>query len=203
MAIPFDREGSFRGVITEYALQDTQNSKSIGVACKFQVHEFFNHELEQWEDWRSFDMEGYGTTWIIKKDGTLNSSAIESLIKSTGWDGDVLSIIEQRFQPTPCQWSTKAEQYEGNTTFRPNFLAPYDAVPGGPGLRKIDDQKGRSLASQYGAQLRAIAGNAKAKAAPAGRPSAPPPVQNPPQGAVAAPPAQVEANANRTGDIPF
>lgn len=199
-SIPFDREGSFRGVITEYALQDAKNSQSVGVACKFVVHEFWNPELEQWEDWRPFNMEGFGTTWIIKKDGQLNSSACESLIKSAGWDGDLNAIAEQRWQPKPLQWNTSAEAYEGKTSFRPNFLSEYDAAPGGPGLRHMDGAKAQSLAAQFGAQLRALAGNAKAKAAPTGKPTAPPAAPKP---APAPAPAAVAANAERSGDIPF
>jgi hypothetical protein len=169
----FDREGTFRGEIIEYALQDAKDSQAVGIGLKVRVHEAFNFENETWEDWRQWCMEGYGAVWIIKKDGTVNQNSAESFIQATGWSGNLNDIATGEFQPHPIQFTVKAEQYKGQTQYKVGFIKPYDASPS-RGMRKMDNTKAQSLQAALGGQLRALAGNVKAKAPPAGKPPVPP-----------------------------
>jgi hypothetical protein len=172
--VNFDREGTFRGEVLEYALQDTKETKSVGVVLKLLVHDFYNRETEMWEDWRQFQMEGYGTVWIVKKDGAVNEPAAASLVEAAGWSGNLNDITTNEWRPEPLQFDVKHEVYKNQDQFKASFIKPYDATPGG-GLRAMDGKKAQGLQSALGAQFRAIAGNVKAKMPTAGsKPPAPP-----------------------------
>lgn len=170
----FDREGTFRGEVLEYALQDAKDTKAVSVVLKLLVHDFYNRETEMWEDWRTFQMEGYGTVWIVKKDGAVSDRAVESLIEAAGWSGNLNDITTNEWRPTPLQFDVKGETYKGQQQFKAAFIKQYDATPGG-GLRNMEATKAQSLQAALGSQFRAIAGNVKSKMPPAGsKPSSPP-----------------------------
>lgn len=172
-AMNFDREGTFRGEIIEYGLQDAKESKSVAVVVKCQVHEAYNFETETWEDWRQWNMEGYGNVWVIKKDGTINEKSAESLMRHAGWSGSLNDIVTGDWKPTPVQFVVKSETYKNQTQYKVAFINGYDSTPGG-GIRSVDPDKAKELQLSYGSQFRALAGNVKAKEPPKGKPSAPP-----------------------------
>ena len=75
MATQIDREGNFRGYITDYALaaSKTDGSKATAIRIQFQITEYYNRETEEWEDWSAFDFSVYGSIWLVKKDGAINT----------------------------------------------------------------------------------------------------------------------------------
>lgn len=165
MSIPCDREGSFRAEITEYGLKEADSG---AVAVTIRVHLLEMYSDGQWEDWRQYDVEAFGDVWIVKKDnGGLNAKAVESLMRHTGWNGDIDSIVHGTWQPTPCQVAIKADTYENVTRYRVSFINDYDRVPGAVG--NVTEDKAKQLASKFGPELRALYGNvARNGAAPAG-----------------------------------
>lgn len=175
MAHEFDREGEFRGEIIDYGLQKARESESLSVALKVRILEAYNFETEQWDDWRAYEpYEGFGNVWIIKKDGSPNQNAIESLVKFAGWSGDIAEIVHKQWKPTPIRFSVAADTYKNETRYKVGFLGDYNSVPVF-GIKSIAPDEAKSFQAKYQSQLRAIASGAKRNsAAPSDRPPAPP-----------------------------
>lgn len=200
--IPVDRKGDFRAEIREYGLQK-KDSGSVGIRMKFQLTECWNAEGEAWDDWRDHNVEAWGTSWIVKKDGTINQTAVESLIKNAGWDGDLASIVNNTWKPAPCQVSTEENVYNGVTSYPVNFINHYDRTPGA-NVGNVTADGLKELQTRFGSALRAVAGNAKRNTAP------PAPVNGkggpkaPPKREAAVPVAEtVPPGANENDEIPF
>ena len=199
----FDREGEFRGEILEYGLQKARDSQSVAVVIRARIHDQYNFDAEAWESWREYvPYEGYGNIWIIKKDGTPNEGAIQSLVKFAGFSGELSDIVHKLWQPTPVRFSIAADTYKGETRYKIGFLGDYNTAPSA-GIKSIDEAEAKALSARFGSQLRAIAGTAKRAAAPSGdKPASPPPRSAPPS----APNNQRVSNADGTvnkDDIPF
>jgi hypothetical protein len=186
-----DRTGWFRCRITDYGLEEAESGS---VAVNFTAHltEIWNADAKVWEPWEEFQMEAPGAVWIIKKDGTANEKACESLMKNCGWDGSLSSVVNKTWELTPFQGEVKADTYKNVTRYRIEWLAPFGATPGAGAMNTVDDSKLKSLEAKYGSSLRALAGNVNRNKASGGtKPPAPPP------------PAAV-APATRSADgIPF
>jgi hypothetical protein len=169
---PCDREGTFKAQIESYGLKEMETG-SVAVAIRANLLECWSGE--GWDAWSEYQMDATGDLWIVKKDGTLNSSQVEALIKCAGWDGNLESITNETWKPTPCQVVVQRDDYKGQTRFRIAFINDIDRTPGAFG--NVDAGKAKELQARHGAALRALAGNAKRNGAPAptGKPATPPP----------------------------
>lgn len=157
-----DREGDFRGRITEYGLRKLDS----GAVC-LSIHAALEEKYEEgeWQDWQQYEYTAAGDVWLVKKDGTINEPAARSLVECAGWDGEFSSLSQATFAPKPCQFTIKTDTYNGETRYRISFVNPFDRTPGGGGLGNVDTKAAASLDSQYGSQMRALFGNAKRNAA--------------------------------------
>jgi hypothetical protein len=158
-----DRAGIFRCQIVEYGLYEPE-SGAVGVSVLARLDEVWNQETKEWENWRQYDVTADGTIWVIKKDGTINAQASESLIKSAGWNGSLEGCRDGTWQPTPCQFVVKEDDYNDDVRYRISFVNNYDRTPGAVG--NVSADRAKALQTQYGAQFRALAGNANRNAAP-------------------------------------
>lgn len=176
MAKELDRGGHFRATIDSYGLEKSKTSNAHAVVIKCTVLEQYDFDSDAWVDWRSFEPhEVWGRIWIIGKDGKVNATAAEALVKNAGWDGDILSIQNQTWQPFQCSVSVEESTWEGKTSFKVGFVNGFDETPSGK-LGNVDEVSAKQLATQFGASFRAIAGSVKQNAAavPNGKPAAPP-----------------------------
>ena len=173
MSNPVDRAGTFRGNINEYGLKEFE-SGSVAVAIRVYLTEYWNDIDKIWVEWHEFDHEAHGDIVIVKKDKTLNQNAVNSLIRNTGWDGDIESIQSNKWAPTPIQVVIKEDTYNGETRLKIAFVNEFARTPGGLGAN-MSPEKAKQLQMQFGASLRAIAGSAKTNGTkPNGAPPAPP-----------------------------
>lgn len=172
MPQPVDRVGDFRGTIIEYGLREYE-SGSVAVAIVAQLDELFSDD--QWHPWGEYQMEATGYIIIIKKDGSTNQKQIEALCQFAGWDGSITSIVQGQWKPTPCQFNIKENVYQGQTSYRIEFVNAFDRTPGGA-LNNVDESKAKDLQARFGSSLKAIAGNVKRNAPPVNgsKPAAPP-----------------------------
>jgi hypothetical protein len=186
MTTALDRSGTFRAEITDYILMAPFPSGSIPVDITVRLTAMWDPdegEGGEWVPWAEFEMDATGLQWIIKKDGGLNESTVHNLIDHAGWDGNLDSISNRTWQPTPCQVVCNEEGDEkrrkdndqyGRSNFSIDFVNAHDAIPGG-GKREMAPEMAKQLQTRHGAALRALAGNTKRNAtAPKGKPSAPP-----------------------------
>lgn len=194
-----DREGVFRGTISEYGLKEF-DSGAVAVKFRADLAEIWDAANQAWHPWAEYEMEVFGDAFVVKKDGTLNEASVNSLVKNAGWDGSFHSITDGKWQPTPCQFTVKRSEYNGKTYYNAAFINGFDDIPGGGALPKLDEDKTKSLDKRFASQLRAIAGNKMRNQAvppPADKPSAPPkPAANATKQRETVPPAAGD-------DIPF
>lgn len=181
MSVALRNPGEYRGRVFEYALieKKTADGKFNGLSLSIKVSadevwmEPEGGGDQQWLDCSSWDGHGEGYLVLVKKDGKINESQVQRLLKCAGWDGDFESIAEHRWQPKPIRFDIREDPYQGQINHRINWINDYDSDPGGGG--NVDVDRARSLNGQYGAALRALRGNLDraAKPAPAGKPATP------------------------------
>ena len=160
------------GEVLNYGLKKFEGSTSVAVALHVRLTELF-HEGE----WFQVDQECYGDIWIIKKDNKgINQRSVESLVNHAGWDGNLESIANGTWEPTPFQVTTKADEYQGNVSYKINFVNGFNDKPrGGGSLGSATADDAKQLQNQWGSQLRALAGNRMRPQPPAAsKPAAPP-----------------------------
>lgn len=199
-----DREGEFRGVISAYGIYNAE-SGALGISLVGDLQDLWQPPADgadgYWCPWGEYQMQAEGTVWIVKKDGTPNLAGIESLCKYAGWDGELSSIAEESWQPTPARMSVKKESYEGKERFKLAFLNDFNREPGSKG--NVDPDKARELQTRFGSHFKAIAGTvAQSKSPPpAGKPSSP---KRPAAGVPANQASNARKAAAETGEqVPF
>lgn len=168
-----DREGTFKAQIQSYGLKEMETG-SVAIAIRANLLACWNGE--GWdEDWVQYDMEAAGDIWVVKKDGTINKPAVDSLVKCCGWDANLESILNETWKPSGCQVVVKANEYNGQISYKISFINALDRTPGA--MSNVDANKAKQLQAKHGAALRALAGNAARNGAstPATKPAAPPP----------------------------
>jgi hypothetical protein len=164
--------GHYRGTFIEYGLRKTEGT-SVAVSVVAMIDDYWDDELQQWIDCRSSEYTVRGESWIIGKDNKgPNRNAIESLVRYSGWDASVDSVINGTWQPTPCSFNVVEDVYKDEVRYKIGFLNAYDKKPGMVG--NVSPEEAKQLQQQYGSQLRALVGNIQRNAvAPQGRPSMP------------------------------
>lgn len=166
MSQPLEQGGKFRGRITSYGLWNPEGKKSTAVTLSFQVEDAWDADVQEWVDWREYEFEVEGDIWVISKTGIVAQEACNSLMRYAGWDGDLMSVAEMRWEPTPCQFSVNVETDQSGKypdKYKAGFLKAWDAIPGA-GKTFLDANQAKALASQYGPQFRALAGSLKQNA---------------------------------------
>jgi len=164
------------------------------------VNDYWDSDTSEWTDCKDSDYKIRGDVWIVKKDGTVAIPQAQSLIDHAGWDGSLESIVNGTWQPTPSSFLLQKDMYNDQERYRAPFVNAYDRVPGALGT--VTAEEAKTLQSQFGSQLRALAGNAKraATAPPNGKPS-PKPAAKKAKTPSFTPPAEEAARAD--GTIPF
>ncbi len=156
-----DREGIFKARPISWSVLDA-DSGAVAVSLEFEILAQWDGE-GGWIDWAGYEMHRcFGSWWVVKKNGQINTGAAEQLAVSLGWDGDLRSV----FGGPPSrivQVSVKAEEYDGRTRYRAGWMNPEDYVPQQAGA---SEEKVNELQSRYGSLLRAAA-TATGNSAPA------------------------------------
>lgn len=172
-----DRKGIFRAEIVEYGLKEME-SGSVAVSLRCKLTDMWDGE--KFLPWDEYQQEIAGEVWIIKKDGSANEGAAESLMKHANWDASFSSVVNGTWQPTPIQITVEEETYKNAVRLKLGFVNAWDRIPGA--MSNVDEAKASALENRFGGTLRALRGNIdRNKPTPnsQSRPSAPPPpVQN-------------------------
>lgn len=192
-----DREGTFRGQVTEYGCRKT-DAGAIQLSVYADIEEQWDPELEQWVDWRQYQVEVYGDLNLVKKNGTVNKIQAQALVNHAGWNGEFTSLSQETWQATPCQFVVKQNTWNDNVRYKIEWINAYDRVPGA--FTPLDADTAKALQNKLGGEMRALIGNVtRQKQKPAGAPAAPP---------KASVPASTEDSTTTpagspTDDIPF
>jgi hypothetical protein len=161
-------------------LREAKETKSVQVSIEFSLTEWWNPEQREWTDWAPYDHRAFASVWIIKRDGTPNERALQNLVESLGWNGDIDDLNRtDTWTPNPCQLTVEENTYDGKTTLRVNWINPYNAQPV---IKGMDESGVKQIKARLGGQFRALAANIRRNGPqpiPAKAPS-PPPVSHGP-----------------------
>lgn len=189
-AIQLDRPGIFKARPFDWSVQPSATSKAVAVSVGMLV--IAQYEDGGWASWEGYEPhQTRGWWYVIGKTGAVNTVAVEQLVKSLGWSGD-LKAIRGDAPDVIVQVSVKGEEYNGKTQYKAGWMNPEDFVPEAIGASDDDVSK---LSIQFGSLLRAAAASVK---------KAPAPVKAPPKSASkTAPPPAATAGPADEDPVPF
>lgn len=165
--IDLDRPGRFRADAVPMGLLPGKDSASVAAVFDFTILEMWDDAAQTWVIWAQYGQTIRGFPNIIGRNGEPNVKSIESLIKATGWSGNVEELVEgSGWKPKPCQITVENQTYLGVTSLKVAWINDWNSEGGG-GLKTADASGVKALAAKHGAKLRAIAGNLARNAAPA------------------------------------
>jgi hypothetical protein len=145
-------------------------SRAVPVVIDFTVTAKLDEDGE-WVDWSDYDDQTIeGRFYVVGKDGVPNVPNVERLARCLGWTPDV---IDDPPPSTVVQIEVKAEEYNGRTTLKVQWLNPSDFVPAAATQSPAEV---KAFKQQFGSQMRAIAAAATKGS---GAKSAPPPARKP------------------------
>ena len=153
--------GQYRINIFDYSLKETKTG-SVMLKVRAKITHEAGHD--GWEECDPTEVDGF--LCVIKKDGNPNAFMVEALMNHAGWDGNLESLGNGGWEPTPCACTTARNEYNGDVKYQINFINSYDAVP------QMGPERARELQAKFGAKLRSLGGSATPAAA---RLNAPPP----------------------------
>lgn len=199
MATILDRPGVFKAQPVNWEVSPSRDSQSV--AIKIQLSILAQWDGSEWQSWADYE-EHFVTGWwyVIGKNGQVNQTAVDQLVESLRWNGDVDNL--RRDPPKAVvQVTVKEDTYNSKTTYKASWMTPEGVIPGAPSASPEDVA---AVKTRYGSLLRAAAAGAAKKAgiAPAapGKPPAAaqsrPPAQRAQQAAPEAPPPHDDVDAN-------
>ena len=165
-----DREGTFRGIVVDRSVTESSGGYPQ-FELQLKANEYYDEDDQEWVNWSQVD-EKDTTAWLILFDGknrqTLSFKQIEKIF---GWDGaSFIDLNNIPFEGVELQFRVKKNIYEGNETYKVEWIDEHDASPGRT-VRKLDADGLKALQAKYASKLK---GKAPAKA-PSKTPSKAPP----------------------------
>jgi len=180
-------DGLYHGYPTSIAVNETGPNNLVTAVIDFSLVE--QHRGNEWLDCSAEALAITGYFYIEKRDGSLNTTAIDQLRAALGWDGvDPFWLQDNDLSGVAVQVKLGFEEYEGKNRLKVQFLNPYGSTggatePGGDDVR-------RSVAARLGAKLRANAGGTSRPTPTPATPAPPAPGSAPPSAPPAAPAAE-------------
>lgn len=205
-----DREGTFMARPATWGVKTGKESQSVAINMGFVVTA--QRDGDEWIDWSQYDEHVvYGDFWIVKKDGSINTNAVDSLVRAFGpesikWIGD-LRRIDGQPPETPVQIVVEPDDFFDPPRFKVKWInaADYEPTP-----MLADAMAVGGLQGRFGSLLRAAASSA-AQGLPKGETAKKPAPKLPPKGdgkrsveeARAALPPVDDAPMPEEADLPF
>ena len=156
MSQKLDRAGVFMAKPMSWAVK-TYDSQAVAVEFEFKIRGQWNGE--GWDSWRDYDeYTVWGLFFVVKKDGSVNSTTVEQLARSLGWDGDLNAVVNQEVPGRAVQITVKEDIYKDTVRFKAGWMNHKDFVPTSQGA---DPETVSGLNNRFGSLLRAAAASAK------------------------------------------
>lgn len=130
-------------------------SGAVAINIDFQILECY--ENGQWNDWRQYEPQTVdGAFYVVKKDGTLNTTVVEQLVASMGWNGS-FAAVDKMPPKVIVQLNVKQDNYGDAPRFRASWMNPGDYTP----KSSVSPEIVKNLDSRFGSLLRAAASTTK------------------------------------------
>ena len=156
-----DRAGTFKAKPVFWTVRKF-DSGTVSINMQFEI--LSQQDGEDWISWAEVSPHAaWGSFFIVKKDGTINSRTVEDLVASIGWDGDPEGVTPDKVPDCVVQITTEADVYKGETRYKVQWINQENYVHQGGGL-SADEL--REINAVYGSRLRAVASAAKGVAPP-------------------------------------
>lgn len=153
-----DRDGVFKAVPMQWGIKRSEASQSVALVIEYRILAQLNSG--QWEDWSGYeDHSIVGWHYIVKRDGAINQTIVDSLVDAIGWDGNIAATLNDP-PAAVCQITVGSEEYNGKSRLKVQWINPEGYEPGGVGGSDSDVQQ---VDAQFGALLRAAAAQARSK----------------------------------------
>jgi hypothetical protein len=152
---PLKREGIFKVKPLSWSVRTKEGSQSVGVSIEFLVQAQLDGA--EWVSWSEAAPHVVrGTYYIVGKEGAVNQTAVDQLVKSLKWNGSLDTFMDLP-PDIEVQVTVKSEIYNGEEIYKAGWMNPGDFVPSfGASPEKVKD-----LNNRYGSLLRAAVGAAK------------------------------------------
>lgn len=151
-----DRAGIFMARPLSWSVK-TYDSQAIAIEFQFQILGQWNGE--GWDSWREYEeYTVWGHFFVVKKDGSVNSTTVEQLARSLGWTGDLNAVVNQDVPSRAVQITVKEDIYKDQVRFKAGWMNHKDFVPTSQGA---DPETVSGLNNRFGSLLRAAAASAK------------------------------------------
>jgi len=148
-----DRAGLFKARPIEWSVY-TANSGAVSVNIQFKITAMYTEG--KWQSWEDFtDVVVYGSYWVVKKDGTVNTGTVDQLARSIGWNGDLRATVSP-VKDVEVQITVTEEDYEGKVQYKAGWMNPGDYIP----MPQTSEKEIDILHGRFGSLLRAAAGAA-------------------------------------------
>lgn len=151
-----DRTGNFRLRVKDVKIRDTDKSQAVAIGFDFEVESQWDPSTKTWgQQWPEGNTVP-GDVWIVAKDGGPNEANVKRLVECLGWDGDFDNIHEM--VDRVCSGTVDAEEYNGKTRYRVEWVNSYQSTPGG---KAASSESVAKIKSTVGERVRAIASMAQ------------------------------------------
>lgn len=172
-----DRPGIFKARALSWAVR-TAESGAVAIAFEYVV--LAQLDGTEWIDWSGAEEHSvFGDTYVVKKDGSVNTSGVEQLVAAFGWNGDLRSVVGAPPQ-VAIQINVKEEEYLGRKRLKVSWVNPGDYSPRPEAASDGDVAR---LQVRFGSLLRAAAAvatkKAPTKSAPTSAPATAPTATSP------------------------
>ncbi len=120
-----DRPGIFKARPLSWAVR-TAESGAVSISAEYLV--LAQLDGTEWIDWSEAEEHTvFGDTYVVKRDGTVNTSGVEQLVAALGWNGDLRSVVGRPPQVV-VQINVKDEEYQGKRRVPPTVREGLEAV---------------------------------------------------------------------------
>lgn len=165
-----NRDGRFKARLIERGVGETGPNKLVTFTARFLVEQEYRDG--DWCDVTAENAEITGYFYLEKKDGSINTIAIDQLKAGLGWDGrDPFWLEDADLADLLVQITVAMESYDGKTRAKVKWIDHADAEPT-RGVQRAEGAARTAIANRLGPKLRANAGGSPR---PAPVPTAPKP----------------------------
>ena len=159
--------GTFRGPFVEFDVRENEETGSVGVWFRMEIHELWGQEnhkdpdcpYEWFDDWKAEGFYSTGYLNLVSGAGELNEVGVRQLM-NVGWDGEFSSLVD--WMPEPAQFKVDSHVFNKQEKYRIEALYGYDSVPPeGKAKRVADVDAGRAseLDKLFRQSVKAVAAN--------------------------------------------